>query len=322
MNLGIYCISTNRATDQVFERCKEAFRSRGVEISIFFDRPPLKSDGMDVLLCRQDLVDKNTLELGLPILMNHKKDSCLIEAHNHERLRHSSVLRWYKHATFKPAYLTGEFAIDPMLNYVPDVAVMRENSSKIKPGVSFGMANHMAAWISPVPSIPIADRDIDVLCLVFGHPKPDRNPHPLLLHRQQAIRSLKNISGLRSVYQLLNEKLPMEEYRVLALNSKIILSPWGYGETCYRDYDAWFAQNILIKPYTGYVDVTGDSYRSEDTVFWCNSDFSDLEQVVQFALKTSKLENRERICREVLHWWQPDAIADYFANDWKELGLL
>jgi len=54
-------------------------------------------------------------------------------------------------------------------------------------------------------------------------------------------------SGL-SVASFRDRKLPLPEYLDMLLETKIALSPFGWGEFCYRDYEALLCGCIVVKP--------------------------------------------------------------------------
>lgn len=70
------------------------------------------------------------------------------------------------------------------------------------------------------------------------------------------------------------------QYFSLCYKSKIVVSPWGYGEVSTRDYEAILCGNIIIKPrlmsQNLQIKTYPDLYDGENVVF-CEPDFSDLE---------------------------------------------
>jgi len=73
------------------------------------------------------------------------------------------------------------------------------------------------------------------------------------------------------------------EFFNLAKNSKIMLSPWGYGELSTKDYEAIICGNIIIKPKllneTLEISTFPEIYLAKNIVY-CKPDFSDLEDKV------------------------------------------
>ena len=79
------------------------------------------------------------------------------------------------------------------------------------------------------------------------------------------------------------------EFFNLAKNSKIMLSPWGYGELSTRDYEAIICGNIIIKPKllneTLEISTFPEIYLNKSIVY-CKPDFSDLEDKVYQILNS------------------------------------
>lgn len=94
----------------------------------------------------------------------------------------------------------------------------------------------------------------------------------------------------------------LEEMR----QSKLCWSPFGYGELCWRDIEAYMTGAVLIKPDVSHLDSLPDLYRPHETYLPVRWDFSDFEDVVRNALANP--ENLRRIaltafqaCRDYLN---------------------
>ncbi len=57
-----------------------------------------------------------------------------------------------------------------------------------------------------------------------------------------------------------------------------ILSPFGWGEICYRDFEAALGGNLLLKPSMDHIETWPNIYR-EDCYFKLDWDFSNLDQI-------------------------------------------
>jgi hypothetical protein len=67
-------------------------------------------------------------------------------------------------------------------------------------------------------------------------------------------------------------------------NSRLCFSPFGYGELCWRDIEAFQTGAVLIKPDMGHLQTLPDLYEPGVTYLPVRWDFSDLEDVVCSAL--------------------------------------
>ncbi len=74
--------------------------------------------------------------------------------------------------------------------------------------------------------------------------------------------------------------------------SKICASPFGYGELCWRDVEAFLAGAVLLKPDMSHLDTLPDLYRPWETYAPIAWDFSDLAEVVDRLLSDEALRSR------------------------------
>jgi hypothetical protein len=84
-----------------------------------------------------------------------------------------------------------------------------------------------------------------------------------------------------------------EHYFDLLLRSKIVVSPYGYGEVTFRDYEAAFAGCHIIKPYCDYVTTAPSPFCNKGEHGFgnftsCNPDFSDAPQLIEKLLRTPR----------------------------------
>ncbi len=156
-------------------------------------------------------------------------------------------------------------------------------------------------------------RPIDVFCAVsVNYVCPT-----ITWHRETAIEQLSRLPGIRTVLGR-GRVFPDQQYRELLQRSRICVSPWGWGETCIRDYEALLAGCVLIKPRTDFIE---SALPLDDRHYVaCRPDFADLgERVAEvldqwpvFAARTPEL--REYVLRAR----HPDAIADQYATAIRE----
>ncbi len=77
-------------------------------------------------------------------------------------------------------------------------------------------------------------------------------------------------------------------------DSLLCFSPFGYGEVCWRDYEAAYAGTLLIKPDMSHIETAPDIFLAGQTYLPCAWDFSDLGDVVERGLGDAALR-REMI---------------------------
>ena len=64
----------------------------------------------------------------------------------------------------------------------------------------------------------------------------------------------------------------------------MVLSPFGMGEVCHRDFEIIQHGSIIIKPDMSKVVTKPDIYIPMETYVPVNHDWSDLEEKIQFVL--------------------------------------
>jgi hypothetical protein len=62
--------------------------------------------------------------------------------------------------------------------------------------------------------------------------------------------------------------------------SKICFSPFGYGEVCWRDYEAVYAGALLVKPDMSHVETAPDLFVADETYVPLQWTFEDLSPVI------------------------------------------
>ena len=67
-------------------------------------------------------------------------------------------------------------------------------------------------------------------------------------------------------------------------NSKYVVSPFGWGEICPRDFEIFMNGGILIKPDMKTIDTWPNWYISEKTYLPFNWDLKDFNKKIEFAL--------------------------------------
>ena len=104
--------------------------------------------------------------------------------------------------------------------------------------------------------------------------------------------------------------LPLGEYWKTMYLSRAVVSPWGWGESCHRDYEAMLLGAVLVKPTMDHVDCWPQVYEPEVTYVKCATDFSDISEIIARIGKDWKLWRQRRIDARtaVLHSMHPARI--------------
>ena len=133
-----------------------------------------------------------------------------------------------------------------------------------------------------------SNKNIDVtsLCLSEVSKSHEHNVRNDLLY----MKHRKDFSNIVSKldYNVLTGYLERKEYIDNLYRSKILISPFGQGEICYRDIEAIQFGSLMIKPDMSMINTYPNIYKDGETYIACKYDGSDLEE------KTKKvLENFE-----------------------------
>ena len=102
-------------------------------------------------------------------------------------------------------------------------------------------------------------------------------------HRQRALESLLALGDSFRVHASKQIVASDHYYRELGA-SKICLSPWGYGEICYRDFEAIMYGALLVKPPMDHLLTNPNVYRPGETFVQVRADFSNLGEVCAYYL--------------------------------------
>lgn len=154
----------------------------------------------------------------------------------------------------------------------------------------------------------------DFLHRIFRRPQPpppaDR---PIDLHARIAVQgtpwyqamrseSLAAVQNLRGVRTVTETGLDHARYFRELHRSKICFSPFGYGEVCWRDYEAAAAGAVLLKPDMSHIRTEPDIFVAGETYIPVRWDLSDLQEQIDRLLADAELRTRlVRVCRSRVH---------------------
>lgn len=76
------------------------------------------------------------------------------------------------------------------------------------------------------------------------------------------------------------DRLSRRQYFAELRNSQLVLSPFGFGEICYRDFEAFMAGGLLIKPDMSHLETWPNLYRNGETYVAHSWNLEDLETIL------------------------------------------
>ncbi len=118
---------------------------------------------------------------------------------------------------------------------------------------------------------------------------------------QQAVDRLRGVNAVTGIG--IGHHRFMAEMR----QSKVCFSPFGYGEVCWRDYEAVLTGAVLVKQDMGHVETDPDIFEAGETYVPVAWDLSDFEDRVRWLLADEAA--RRRIARAAF-----ERLHDYAAS--------
>lgn len=99
--------------------------------------------------------------------------------------------------------------------------------------------------------------------------------------RQDALHAVQTIRGLHVVC---HGRISRRDYLRELSDSKVCFSPFGYGEVCWRDYEAVMCGALLLKPDMAHVQTRPDIFRPFETYVPVRWDLADLEEKIRYYI--------------------------------------
>jgi len=157
----------------------------------------------------------------------------------------------------------------------------------------------------------------DYLIKLFLGPFPTRESRAIDVHSRIAVKGSEWYSRMRQ--EALDHSLALEGRLNVACHgrvsrnaflkelkdSKLCFSPFGYGEVCWRDFEAMATGSVLLKPDMSHLVCSPGVFFPGETYVPLAWDLSDLEEKVDFYL--ARPQERGRIARNAF-----GLLHDYF----------
>lgn len=121
--------------------------------------------------------------------------------------------------------------------------------------------------------------------------------------RQEALDKVLGLEGRLKV--VCKGRVSRDEYFRELFRAKLCFSPFGYGEVCWRDFEAMFTGSLLLKPDMSHLDCYPEAYIPNETYVPLAWDLSDFEEKVDYYLNHE--HERQAIARRAF-----ELLRDYF----------
>lgn len=99
--------------------------------------------------------------------------------------------------------------------------------------------------------------------------------------RNKVIRFLKNTNKFNIIT---GNPIPYKKYIEELKNSKVSISPFGWGEICYRDFESILSGTLLLKSNMSHLETFPGIYKENLTYIPLKWDISDLEEKLEIIL--------------------------------------
>lgn len=120
------------------------------------------------------------------------------------------------------------------------------------------------------------------------------------------------VSALKGVNVVRGSGVHQAQFLAEMRHSKVCISPFGYGEVCWRDYEAVLTGAVLVKPDMSHIETDPDIFVPWETYAPVAWDLSDFAEVLQRLLADEGLRTRiTSQARETLRRW---LASDSFAR--------
>jgi hypothetical protein len=182
--------------------------------------------------------------------------------------------------------------------------------SKIYLGWNLALDEPILELLKRVRSIPFAAKDRDIICRA-SVPQDNwlynlRNP------------AVTRIEAMSNRFRVLapRDRVPRKKYWAEMLRSKICVSPFGYGEVCWRDFEAIMCGALLVKPDMSHLKTLPDLFVPGVTYVPVRWDYSDLEDKCAHYLQneTERMKIVFRARELLISYLQPEWFLDRFSD--------
>tara|TARA_A100001391_G_C5058488_1_gene275399 strand:+ start:422 stop:1372 length:951 start_codon:yes stop_codon:yes gene_type:complete len=165
-----------------------------------------------------------------------------------------------------------------------------EHQNKVQLGWNVGFGNYLnlsslsemaLLYVLKRPQFPEfiradASRDIDVHC------RFRRGGEPIYqCHRDDFAERLQRMD----VAITNREPVPRKQFVSEMRRAKIVVSPFGWGEVCYRDFEAVINGSCLVKPSMEHITTWPNIFRANESYIPVRWDLADLESTVLALLR-------------------------------------
>ena len=192
-------------------------------------------------------------------------------------------------------------------NIIPEAGgIGPEAAAKIRIGWNIALDDKIVDLARDMPEPPQGGRSTDILCRASVG--PDVWTYPL---RNGAVEAIEALKGRFRVHAP-TDRVSQAEYYQEMLSSRLSLSPFGFGEICWRDFESILCGCLLMKPDMGHVETSPDLFVPGETYVPVAWDYSDLGE--QAAATLADEGRRRAMADEARARLLAQLSADWFMD--------
>lgn len=133
--------------------------------------------------------------------------------------------------------------------------------------------------LSALSPLPWRARPIDLQLRVGTINRTDKKQEWYQFSRGKALESVERLSS--SIRMSGAGRESAKRYYAELFASKIVFSPFGWGEVCFRDYEAIAAGALLVKPDMSHLKTEPNIYIPHETYVPISWDYHDAAEVIE-----------------------------------------
>lgn len=142
--------------------------------------------------------------------------------------------------------------------------------------------------------------------------------YPTIAHHRETLTGILDAAAQRRGWTVARDRVAPRRYLADMQRSRVTFSPFGWGEVCFRDFEAVRAGSLLVKPDMSHLRTWPDIFVPGETYVPVRWDGSDLEETISYYLENEGERNRivaeaHRSFREQL-WDVPQRAAQLLAE--------
>ena len=209
-------------------------------------------------------------------------------------------------------YVARSFGTSFADNEIPESGIVRPaDAAKLFLGWNIALDDKIQDLARRLLGVPLPAKDVDVMCRATV---PKQN---WMFPLRDGVRV--RLEAMASSYRILapSAPVPQQQYYQELQRSRICVSPFGYGELCWRDFEAILCGCLVVKPEMSHLTTRPAAFVAGVTYAPVRWDYADLEEVC--ARYAADEPARKRIADRALQELRTCFSSVWFVGVFEEL---